>query len=180
MTILVDIDSTITNFGEILLKYNNFAYKTIYEYEDISSYEWFDKTFKDPWSFTNYKNFWNTVAIDSNAVFTLESWIKQDHRVYLVTASHYNDALGYKIKRTLEFFNPKLINERNVVVAQDKSIIVGDILIDDCIDNLELFDGVRICYSQPWNKDYQGTFRYNDWSKIDSIIQAYDISPWDK
>ena len=173
MTILVDIDSTITNFAEILLKYSNFTYKTSYKYEDISSYEWFDATFKDPWIFTNYKNFWNAVTVDSKAVTTLESWIKQGHRIYLVTASHFNSMLSYKIKRTLEAFNPKIINERNVVITHDKSIINGNVMIDDCVDNLIDFNGARICYAQPWNQHYGGSLRFSDWNNLRKCLMSY-------
>ena len=68
----------------------------------------------------------------------------------------------------------------NIVVTQDKSIIRGTIMIDDYGENLNNFNGIRICYSQPWNKDYQGAFRYNDWNKIDLVVKAYEISPWHK
>jgi hypothetical protein len=29
-------------------------------------------------------------------------------------------------------------------------------MIDDCIDNLSGFKGIRICYPQPWNAGYVG------------------------
>ena len=86
--------------------------------------------------------------------------------------------LSYKIKRTLEPFNPELINERNIVIAQDKSIIQGDAMIDDCIDNLCSFDGVCVCYKQPWNQDYTGAFRFNEWDLINDIIQVYKQYWW--
>lgn len=173
MTILVDIDSTITNFGETLLLANNQLHNTNYRYIDITSYDWFDRTFMNPWKPTEYQCFWNAVEVNPAAVTTIERWIRQGHQVYLCTASHFNDMLGYKIKRTLEAFNPEIINERNVIVAQDKTSIKGDVMIDDCIDNLENFNKIKICYAQPWNTNYNGFFRLNDWSKIDEIIQSY-------
>lgn len=173
MTILVDIDSTITNFGEALLKTNNVIFGTDYTYDQIATYDWFNFTFADPWAITKHPGFWDVVKVNPDAVSTLESWVKQGHKVYLVTASHFNDTLGYKILKTLEAFNPELINERNVVIAQDKSIVMGNVMIDDCVDNLENFDGVRICYAQPWNENFKEVFRYNNWDKIDSVIQGF-------
>lgn len=170
MTILVDIDSTITNFGEILLLANNHLHNTNYRYTDITSYDWFDKTFPNPWKPTEYRCFWNTVEVNPAAITAIERWVRQGHQVYLVTASHFNDMLGYKIRKTLEAFNPELINERNVVIAQDKSIICGDLMIDDCVGNLIKFNGVRICYAQPWNREYRGS-RNCSWDAIDKIIQ---------
>lgn len=172
MTILVDIDSTITNFGEMLLFANNQQHNTNYRYTDIASYDWFDQTFYTPWKPTEYQCFWNTVEVNPAAVTAIERWVRQGHQVYLCTASHFNDMLGYKIKRTLEPFNPKIINERNIIIAQDKSAIMGDAMIDDCIDNLVNFEGTRICYAQPWNKDYGGSLRFSDWNKINEAINA--------
>lgn len=178
MTILVDIDSTITNFSEKLLETVNKYYQTNYTYNEIVSYNWFDQTFEDPWWYTYYQTFWDEVQVNPEAISVLERWVKQGHKIYLVTASHFNNTLVYKIQKTLEPFNPELINERNVVVAQDKSIVMGDVMIDDCIDNLYAFDKVRICYAQPWNEDYPGYLRYNDWTKINDVIQIYTKCPW--
>lgn len=170
MTILVDIDSTITNFGEMLLNACNNYYKTNHQYKEITSYDWFDKTFKDPWFVTDCFSFWDEVAVNPEAVSVIESWIKQKHKVLLVTASHFSSTLGYKIKKTLEAFNPKLINERNVVIAQDKSIVMGDAMIDDCVDNLNSFNRTRICFAQPWNRKWRGLRSYS-WEAIDKIVQ---------
>ena len=174
MTILVDIDSTITNFGEMLLLANNQIHNTNYPYTAITTYDWFDTTFTNPWHPTNYQSFWNTVQVSHEAVSTIESWVKHGHKVYLATASHFNNMLGYKIRKTLEPFNPKLINERNIIITQDKSIIRGDLMIDDCVGNLVEFNGVRICYAQPWNEKYIDILRYNDWDKINSIVEVYN------
>lgn len=180
MIILVDIDSTITNFGEMLLLANNQLHNTNYHYTDITSYDWFDKTFLNPWKSTKYQCFWNTVEVNPAAVTAIERWIRQGHKVYLCTASHFNNMLGYKIKRTLAPFNSELINERNIIIAQDKSIINGDLMIDDCVDNLYNFNGVCVCYKQPWNQDYTGGYRFNKWNLINDIVQIYKQYWWRK
>lgn len=180
MTILVDIDSTITNFGETLLLANNQQHNTNYRYTDITSYDWFDRTFPNPWKPTEHQDFWDAVEVDPDAITAIERWIRQGYKVYLCTASHFNDMLGYKIKRTLESFNLELINERNVVIAQDKSIIRGDLMIDDCVDNLIDFNSVRICYAQPWNQHYGGALRLSDWNKINEVIQVIQSIYFDK
>lgn len=172
MTILVDIDSTITNFGETLLCCLNDTYNTKYNYNEITSYDWFERIFTKPWLPTEYEFFWDDVKVNTEAISTIESWVTQGHQVYLVTASHFNPMLSYKIKRTIEPFNPELINERNVIIAQDKSAIMGDVMIDDCVDNLVDFNGARICYVQPWNQHYGGALRFSDWNKINETINA--------
>lgn len=172
MTILVDIDNTITNFSEVLLFVNNINNKTKHSYTDIITYNWFNKTFDNPWIPTNTYHFWDRVQVHPEAVKTLEQWVKQGHKALLVTASHFNEALGYKIRKTLEPFNPELINERNIIIAQDKSAIMGDVMIDDCVDNLRETSCLPICYAQPWNKDWDG-WRKQSWSSINRIIDRY-------
>lgn len=173
MTILVDIDSTVTNFSEALLKTNNVIFGTDYTYDQIATYNWFNATFTDPWTITKHPSFWDVVKVNPDAVSTIESWVKQGHKVYLVTASHFNDSLGYKIKKTLEPFNPKLINERNIIIAQDKSVVQGTIMIDDCEENLDNFNGIKVCYAQPWNKERSNyLLRTSDWNKIKGMIKT--------
>lgn len=168
MRILVDIDSTITDFGLTLLDELNFisSYtdEIFHTYNEITTYDWFDQNYTNPWKLTETTEFWDKVAINPEAVVTIESWVRQGHTVRLVTASHFTDTLGYKIRKTLESFNPELINERNVIVAQDKNLIKGDVLIDDCIDNLN-YNIFPICFAQPWNTEWEG-LRTNNWSEI--------------
>lgn len=172
MTILVDIDSTITNFSETLLDCLNVEYGTNHEYDEIDHYGWFDDTFFNPWRITNNTRFWDRIAVNPVAIQVIENWIKEGHKVYLVTASSYNQMLGYKINKTVENFNHLLLDSKNVIVAHNKNMIKGDLLIDDSEANLANFDGKTICYAQPWNKDYQGK-RTDSWFMIEHMVD-YD------
>ena len=178
MTILIDIDSTITDFGSVLLHTLN-QYNDYHDYSEIISYDWFNETYDDPWYPLTKHEFWDKVHVNPKAVKVIESWINKGYKVYLVSASGFHDGLGYKIRKTLKAFNN--LDESKVIIAQDKDMVKGDILIDDCIDNLENFSGCRICFAQPWNEEWNyeqghGGMRYNDWTKIDTIInEIYDI-----
>ena len=169
MTILVDIDNTINNLSKVVLEVNNDFYETDYSYNEIESYDWLNETFCNPWLETEHSYFWYRVKINPRAVEMIEKWVKAGHKVYLVTASYFNEALANKICRTLLPFNPALINERNVVIAQDKTAIHGDIMVDDCVDNLNSHTAFPICFAQPWNKDWKED-RTNNWEEIDKIV----------
>lgn len=169
MIILIDIDSTLTNFSEVLLHELNDIYKTSYPHSAIDSYEWFDQTFEDPWSITDTTAFWNKVQVNPYAIETIHN-LMDNNLIYLVTASHYNNCLGYKIKSTLAAFPDKMLSTYNVIVAQNKSMIKGDVLIDDSMDNLKNFNGVKICYAQPWNESWTEGIRTNSWTKIYEIL----------
>ena len=84
MTILIDLDSTLTNFAEILLnwlKQNNTEFSPTYE--DITSYNWFEENFINPWWPTELKNFWFEVRVSEDAIDKVLKWREQDHQVYI-------------------------------------------------------------------------------------------------
>jgi len=44
--------------------------------------------------------------------------------------------------------------------------MVGDVMIDDGLHNLEKFDGLKICFEQPWNEGFVDGFRTNCYDEI--------------
>lgn len=175
MRFLVDIDDTISNFGEVLIRELNNIYNTSFTKEDMNNWEWLKDNFKNPWIPTESKEFWDKVSIDKDAINCLEKLVQKDEEVYLVTASFPNDMLGYKIRKTLENFNQKYINEKNVIVCYDKSLIKGDFRIDDGIHNL-YSESLNILLTQPWNKNFNErkskalTIRKNNWKEINNLF----------
>ena len=171
MRFLVDIDDTISNFGEVLVEELNNIYDTSFTEEDMNNWEWLKDNFKNPWIPTESKEFWDKITIDKNAINCLEKLVEKGEEVYLVTASFPSDTLGYKIRKTLENFNEKYINEENIIVCYNKSLIKGDIRIDDGIHNLYKGD-LNILLTQPWNKSFNVyksnilTIRKNNWKEI--------------
>ena len=182
MKILIDIDDTISNFGEVLLKWLNLENNTNYKKEDIDNWEWFREKFNDPWKPTEYKKFWKEVKIDTDAIKCIENLIIKGHEVYLVTASFPNDTLGYKIRKTLSNFNKNLINRNNIIVCYNKGLIKGDIRIDDGIHNLYNDGSLNILYSQPWNQNFknsienQSIIKKDNWKDIADLIENYNIN----
>lgn len=171
MIILIDIDSTITNFGEVLLS----SLSNTHSYSQITTYDWFYKNFKNPFSKTNYSSFWDSVKVNPKCIPIIHSWVRKGHIIRFVTASHFNNALGHKIQTTLSAFDQELVTEKNFIVAQDKSLIKGDVMIDDCLENLYSFNGTRICLAQPWNEtNDKNIYRTDNWEKIDNLIQLKD------
>lgn len=170
MKILFDCDGVINNFQEQLLNHLNKIHNTNYKFEDITHYDWLPNTFENCWVPIEEKSFWDTITVYREAIDTIESLVKNGHTIYLATASHFTPILGYKITKMLSYFDTNLVGERNVIVGKDKSMIMGDLLVDDFPTNLDKFKGMTICFSQPWNKTYDKTKRTNNWKEIESII----------
>lgn len=61
---------------------------------------------------------------------------------------------------------------KNVIMVNThlKHMVRGDILIDDGLHNLEDWQGVGICYTQPWNKDVE-VLRAHNWSDVDKLVE---------
>lgn len=175
MTILCDIDNVLNNFSFALLERLNVRDGTNYDYSDISHYGWFEEHFENPWEPVEDNYFWDYAYYYTNALYTLQRFVEKSHKVYLVTASHFTGSLGYKINTFLDLVNSRLINEKNVIIAQDKTAINGDILIDDCFENVREFYGTgrnAILFTQPWNKQYSWPWKTNDWEVIENIINS--------
>ena len=183
MTILVDIDGVIFNTQETLLKWLNNQYKTKYTIEDITSYDWFDKTFFNPWELTKFEEFWNGVKASKQAIDCILKWKHEGHTIQFVTASHYNYTLPIKIRKLLDYFNGEF-DDKDVIICHNKSMVRGDILIDDCFDNCKQFVMIKnqqsILYSQPWNVDQffseneiRNMTSYGTWEGVDAYIKFY-------
>ena len=171
MKILFDCDGVLNNFQEHLLNILNKKHNTNYTIDDITYYDWLPDTFDDCWVPIEERTFWDTITVYQEAVSTIESLVKEGNTIYLATASHFTPILGYKINKILSHFDTNLVGERNVIVAKDKSMIMGNVLIDDFPRNLDKFTfGQTICFAQPWNKNYNNCFRTNKWQEIKNHI----------
>lgn len=170
MTVLIDIDSTITNFAEVLLKYLNKQYSTHYSINDITHWNWFTDTFPAPWKPLELEKIWDEVQVMPEAVSAIKTLCDKGVKVYLVTASFFTDTLGLKIRNVLKAFDG-VLTDRNIIVAQNKSLILGDVMIDDNIENLKTCRcPQKILFTQPWNKNDDVFVSTNDWHLIYHLL----------
>lgn len=180
MTILIDVDGVIFNTQETLLNWLNIRYNTNYTIDDITSYDWFDNTFDDPWSIMEHDTFWYTVKANKLAIDYILKWKHEGHTIKFVTASYYHHALYTKIHKLLDSFNGEF-DDKDVIICHNKDMIKGDLLIDDNFDNAKKFSMTAnqpaVLYSQPWNieqflhEDVIGKmYYYDNWHEIDAYV----------
>lgn len=88
------------------------------------------------------------------------------HRVVFVTSSPEGtgDAKYTWLKRNGLLGDYKLSD--NYVEAHDKSIVRGDILVDDRIENVSNFPGETILWDAPYNRDVTHRFRAKNWGDV--------------
>ena len=160
--------------NHVWIEYINREYGTNYKYNDITYWTFFDDLQIDSkvnvYKYLEWDGFWQSIKIYPNAVKVLEALVKAGHKIYLVTATDlFSPALMTKLSHVLAPFNPSLINKDNIITAQDKSIINGDILIDDKLETCQDWYkmGKLFMPEQPWNTKFDSNSNCNQLSIFD-------------
>lgn len=118
---------------------------------------------------------WNRILPIRGAVTYVNQLMLDGHKLRVVTATHPATATP-KIKRFLELF--PMFKWEDIVIASDKSLIHGDVMIDDGTHNLaDVKGGVEylFLFDRPHNHDYDamanGMNRVNSWEEIYNKIR---------
>ena len=89
----------------------------------------------------------------------------------VVTSSHYSTVPP---KMAWLFQHYPFLCWKDVIIAHDKTLINGDVLIDDGIHSLENAIYKKLLFDQPHNRSYDaeehGMIRVHDWKEIYHII----------
>lgn len=116
------------------------------------------------------EEFWKTVKPKAGAVDAVKHLIDAGDEVYVLTNSHYK-ALASKMENVLFKYFP-FLTWNNVIIASNKQMVRGDVLIDDAIHNLVGGDYYRILMDAPYNRsiDDVGNFIYRAYNWDDVMI----------
>ena len=178
MTIFIDIDDTISNFAEVLLKYLNNKNNTSYNIKEITSWNWICEKFNNPWEVIS-EVFWEEVNIIEEAKNFIKKRLEKNDEIYLVSATFIDNNLPIKIEKTIEKLD-NLIDKNHIIITNNKTLLCGDIMIDDGIHNLiNNHCKINICFAQPWNwsittnssREYFNIIRTNEWDRINDIVE---------
>lgn len=106
-----------------------------------------------------------------NALETIRE-LEQKFTIIFVTSSAMLRVVEAKYNRLVKLGFP--VSTKNYFVAGDKGLIKADVLIDDCIGNLDSFDNGRnepICFGRPWNKEYPYQRRASNWLEVKDMLR---------
>lgn len=180
LTILVDMDDTITDLLGAWIKMLNCNYGTSVLPEDVRQWniaesfpsltkeQVFDPLMRD--------SLWLDVHPKEGAVETLHQLIKDGHKVFIVTTSTY-ETLRAKMDAVLFHYFPFLSWE-NVIITGRKQMIKGDVLIDDGVHNLIGGEYIKLLVDAPHNQGFDakgnGMIRVKNWAEIyEEICKIY-------
>lgn len=173
LTILCDIDGVVDNLVECILEKYNEKYHDNLQIKDITQYDM--NKFTKPECENVMLEFCNDDTI--SRMLPLEGSVEavtklmEKHNFYFVTST-YPQNVGYKHEWLKRFF--PLYNEKNLIVAYNKEVIRGDILIDDCASNMSNNVEMNLLYNQPWNMEVQTIKNFRrvySWENILDYIQ---------
>lgn len=174
MVILVDFDDVLINTGPSWVSVLNEKHGTNVSYDEVV--EWgMDKFFPTLTHDEIYEplvtgEVWSRVSPIPGARETIERMISDGHDVYIVTSSSLN-TIGKKWNEVLQKFFP-VIHHDKVIVAQNKQMIRGDVIIDDAPFNIRGGCTFGILFDTPHNRgnDAKGLFRATSWNEIYKFV----------
>lgn len=179
LTILIDMDDTIENFCETWVAFLNEKHIRNVRHADIVDWELYEfypgLSHEEIYAPLNTVEFWKRVKPFPGAVYYIQKMIEDGHRVVVVTASGVN-TIALKMNLMLFKYFP-FLSFNDVIIASQKDLIKGDLLIDDAIHNFERWDGAGIMMNAPHNQKYDaeahGLKRANNWIEIYQIVQEF-------
>jgi len=178
LTVLVDMDDVLENLCDTWLSVLNERHGTSVGVEDIQEWDitkFFPSlTRKEVFRPLEEKDTWIRVKPCQGACEYTKKMIEDGHRVIVVTASNPGSkAVSYKFKYVLFKYFPHF-SYKDVVIATQKQLIKGDVLIDDNPANLENADYFGILVNRPHNRNYKiqsGRMKRADtWDEIYRLI----------
>lgn len=172
------MDDTIENLLDAWVQWINTVHGTNVKPEDVNDWNMelaFPTVSKEKVYeplLTDY--FWYTVSPKEDAVNVLNRILDDGHSIYIVTTSNYQ-TLRTKMDAVLFKYFPYLSWD-NVIIAKDKYLVSGDVLIDDGVHNLLKGSYRKILMDSPHNRSYDAEknnmTRVNDWYEIYGIIRG--------
>lgn len=176
MVILVDMDDTIEYLLEAWVKLLNERYSRNVDWKQIKEWNTLKAfpglTRKDVYGVLDEVDFWKTVRPREGARESIEHFISEGHKVYIVTSSSYKSLYG-KMEYCLFRYFP-FITWDDVIITSHKQMIKGDILIDDGVHNHENGDYISILVDAGYNRDYDdkanNMIRVHNWDEIRKVV----------
>lgn len=167
MTILLDVDCVVADLMPEWLRRYNLDYDDNRLLDEITHWDMtkFVKTEcgKRIYGYLSIPDLYNRVEPVKGAIEGIDYLRSRGWKIVYVSAglSQAQAKYDWLLQRGL------LHNEGEYIAAYDKSLIRGDVLIDDRMDNVRDFPGASILFTQPWNAWVRTTRRMNGWSDIE-------------
>lgn len=177
LTILCDFDDVLINFCEVWVSIINKQNGTFISINDVTDWE-ISKAFPNLTPEQIYRplreeEIWDKVVPLHGAVQYLRKLKEDGHEIYIVTSSDYR-TIRTKIDNVLLKYFP-FINVSDVIMARNKQMIIGDVLIDDGLHNLTGGTYTGIMMTQPHNNKHEVSLERDNIIRVNNWEEIYDV-----
>tara|TARA_B100001146_G_scaffold222761_1_gene235821 strand:+ start:32328 stop:32852 length:525 start_codon:yes stop_codon:yes gene_type:complete len=163
--LLVDMDGVLADVYAQFIAYEFEASGTRFKREDVVGIDEV-QAFPNGKKHVYQKGFFRTIPVMNDAVDVMKQ-LSAKYEIFIVSAAmEFPNSLFEKYEWLDEHF--PFIHWKHRVFCGDKSVIQGDILIDDHFKNLDYFSGKTYLFTQPHNSnaDPKAHERVANWKNI--------------
>ena len=180
MIIYVDMDQTLNDLVPKTIALYNFNTGKDIQASDIITYYIEDSLPKEDsegiYALWKTKELWDSLEPLSDAQWGIETLVNTGHKVIIATAT-YCEQFEWKLEFIKKYF--PMIDTKDVIRIHDKSLLRGDVLIEDNLNNLTKSTCERICLDYPYNRDNNKDwvyeiYRVRNWKEIVKTINIID------
>jgi 5'(3')-deoxyribonucleotidase len=169
LRIILDIDDVCADLVTVWLNIYNVEHEDNLKREDITDWDIgsFTKIGKKFYDYLDqdFNLYWRMNPI-KDALWGVETLRKLNHEIIFCTVYDYYNRKWDWLNRNRFTNNPD-----EYVVAHNKNLIKGDLIIDDNWNNFSKYDGEKFLFDAPWNQQYSTIYRVKDWNElIDKFI----------
>lgn len=180
LPVLVDVDGVVADLNtEWLRRYNE-------EYDDSLTCDqltgWDLTRFVKPecggriYKYLHQDDLYDGVQPIAGALEGIEALRVAGWRVVFLTSSTPAGAKGKMRWLDRHKFTERTRHNKDVIIAHDKALVRGAVLVDDGAHNVKAYPGYTVLFDAPHNQDYQTNFRAHNWSE--ALYQADYLAKW--
>lgn len=182
MILLIDQDEVLAQFTTRILQWWNEDHKTDFKIDDIKEY-WLEKTLGQRSAYfikscMREPSFFANLDPIHGALEGMKQLHDDGHEVIIASKVPLNAGIGFYgkvewIRKNLPWFD---LN--NFVGVQRKTLLKGDVLLDDSPNNVKLFQDTGrqvVIFNRPWNQNIPG-LRANSWTQFVDMIRETELN----
>lgn len=167
-TLMIDMDQVLVDFLQPLINTYNFLYDKEVKKLDFLQWDLMPYIGKKGINIFYQKGFFINLEPLPFAQHYVEKLFNDGHKIIIATNPPTKHAALEKYQFIEKYF--PFIPFQNITMTAYKHLIKADLIIDDCPEYLELFDGVKICMDMPYNKKVKCDLRTDNWKQIYEYI----------
>jgi len=176
MILIIDMDNVLNNMVYRMIDEFNRTFNTHFSLKDVKEYRFYSSFGIDldvghvfTKTMFNMPGFWSSLEPLPYAASVVKKLVK-NYDVYVATKPYpgSRNCFAEKVDWLNRYF--PFVGEEKLIFMHNKSLLKGDIIIDDHPDNLKDFKGTTIVFDYPFNRDYKATYRVHSWIEIEDIL----------